>query len=101
MIETGYCAAPFNHLCWAEALISERLGVTNVRGNSMELSHPAIGLISKSVRSQRDRMMEDWSGTMRDADLKGMLFRDREDDFVRIEKPKSLCAIKIFDHQPV
>ena len=94
-------AATFNHLYWADALILERL-----KGNERpeetikhSLTSPSDWIDFKALRLRRDEEIEEWSESLGDADLQGMLVWYPGDGFIRIEKPKAICAIQLFNHQ--
>ncbi|MCA1500508.1 MULTISPECIES: DinB family protein [unclassified Bradyrhizobium] len=94
-------AATLNHLYWADALILERL-----KGNARpeetikhSLANPSDWEAFKALRLQRNEEIEAWSARLRDADLNGMLFWYPGDGSTRIEKPKTLVAIQLFNHQ--
>ncbi|MVT52802.1 damage-inducible protein DinB [Bradyrhizobium yuanmingense] len=94
-------AATLNHLYWADALILERL-----KGNARpeetikhSLTSPSDWEAFKALRLQRNEEIEAWSARLRDADLNGMLVWYPGDGSTRIEKPKTLVAIQLFNHQ--
>jgi uncharacterized damage-inducible protein DinB len=94
-------AATLNHLYWADALILERL-----KGNERpektikhSLTSPSDWPEFKALRLQRNEEIERWSARLRDADLDGMLVWYPGDGFTRIEKPKALCVMQLFNHQ--
>ncbi|MDA9501626.1 DinB family protein [Bradyrhizobium sp. CCBAU 11357] len=94
-------AATLNHLYWADALILERL-----KGNERpeeiikhSLTNPSDWEAFKALRLQRNEDIEAWSARLRDADLNGMLVWYPGDGSTRIEKPKTLVAIQLFNHQ--
>lgn len=94
-------AATLNHLYWADALILERL-----KGNARpeetikhSLANPSDWEASKALRLQRNEEIEAWSARLRDADLNGMLVWYPGDGSTRIEKPKTLVAVQLFNHQ--
>lgn len=93
--------ATLNHLYWADALILERL-----KGNERPEETIKHSLISpsdwsdfKALRLKRNEEIEEWSARLLDADLEGMLVWYPGDGSTRIEKPKALCAIQLFNHQ--
>jgi len=53
----------------------------------------------KTLRLQRDEEIEEWAARLLDADLNGMIVWYPGDGSTRIEKPKALCAIELFNHQ--
>lgn len=94
-------AATLNHLYWADALILERL-----KGNARpedtirhSLTSPSDWADFKALRSQRNAEIEEWSARLRDADLGGTLVWYPGDGLTRIEKPKALCVLQLFNHQ--
>ncbi|RJE85837.1 damage-inducible protein DinB [Paracoccus onubensis] len=94
-------AATLNHLYWADALMLERLKGNprpedNIRHS---LTSPSDWDEFKTLRSQRNEEIEDWAAQLRDVELCGMLAWYPGDGSTRIEKPKALCAIELFNHQ--
>jgi uncharacterized damage-inducible protein DinB len=94
-------AATLNHLYWADALILERL-----KGNERpeetikhSLTSPSDWDAFKALRLRRNEEIEEWSARLLDADLNGMLVWYPGDGSTRIEKPKTLCAVQLFNHQ--
>ncbi|SCB40657.1 Uncharacterized damage-inducible protein DinB (forms a four-helix bundle) [Bradyrhizobium shewense] len=94
-------AATLNHLYWADALILERQ-----KGNERpeatikhSLTDPTDWEAFKALRSRRNAEIEEWSARLVDADLNGMLVWYPGDGSTRIEKPKTLVAIQLFNHQ--
>ena len=94
-------AATLNHLYWADALILARL-----KGNERpeetikhSLTRPSDWADFKALRLQRNEEIEEWSARLRDADLDGMLVWYPGDGSTRIEKPKALCVMQLFNHQ--
>lgn len=97
----GSITATFNHLYWADALILQRL-----KGNARpekniphSLTSPEAWEDFKTLRAQRDREIEVWAALLSDQDLSGMITWYPGDGSVRVEKPKALCAIELFNHQ--
>ncbi|WP_025032185.1 DinB family protein [Bradyrhizobium sp. DOA9] len=94
-------AATLNHLYWADALILERLK-GNVRPEETikhSLTSPSDWDAFKALRLQRNEDIEAWAARLREADLNGMLVWYPGDGSTRIEKPKALVAIQLFNHQ--
>jgi uncharacterized damage-inducible protein DinB len=94
-------AATLNHLYWADALILKRL-----KGNERpeetikhSLTSPSDWHDFKALRLQRNAEIEEWSASLADGDLDGMLVWYPGDGSTRIEKPKMLCAMQLFNHQ--
>ena len=94
-------AATLNHLYWADGLILERL-----KGNERpeetikhSLTSPSDWDDFKARRLQRNEEIEEWSARLRDADLEVMLVWYPGDGSTRIEKPKALCVMQLFNHQ--
>ncbi|WP_337268835.1 DinB family protein [Oryzifoliimicrobium ureilyticus] len=94
-------AATFNHLYWADGLILARL-----KGNERphetikhSLTSPSNWHDFKALRANRNDEIEDWSLNLRGADLGGAISWYAADGYTRIEKPKSLCAMQLFNHQ--
>jgi uncharacterized damage-inducible protein DinB len=94
-------AATLNHIYWADALMLQRL-----KGNERpeetikhSLTSPSGWDDFKTLRLQRDEEIEEWAARLLDADLNGMIVWYPGDGSTRIEKPKALCAIELFNHQ--
>ena len=94
-------AATLNHLYWADALMLERL-----KGNERperfikhSLTNPSNWEDFKALRLQRNDEIEAWAARLLDADLAGTLVWYPGDGATRAEKPKSRCAIQLFNHQ--
>jgi uncharacterized damage-inducible protein DinB len=94
-------AATLNHLYWADALMLERLKGNARPEESIQhsLTSPSDWDEFKALRSRRNEDIEAWSVRLRDADLNGMLVWYPGDGSTRIEKPKALCAVQLFNHQ--
>lgn len=94
-------AATLNHLYRADALMLQRL-MGNERPQETvrhSLTSPSDWDEFKTLRSQRNQEVETWAAGLLDADLEGMAVWYLADGSTRIEKPKALCAIEIFNHQ--
>jgi uncharacterized damage-inducible protein DinB len=63
------------------------------------LTNPSGWADFKARRLQRNAEIEDWSTNLHDADLDGMLVWNPGDGSTRIEKPKTLCMMQVFNHQ--
>lgn len=94
-------AATLNHLYWADALILQRL-----KGNARpeetikhSLSSPSDWEDFKRLRSQRNAEIEEWAASLVDTDLNGTLVWYPGDGSIRFERPKTLCATELFNHQ--
>jgi len=94
-------AATLNHLYWADALILERL-----KGNerpeetiSHSLIEPSDWTEFKALRSERDADITEWAAGLDDTDLIGTLVWYPGDGSSRMEAPKALCAVELFNHQ--
>ena len=94
-------AATLNHLYWADALILQRL-----KGNERpeenirhSLTSPSDWDDFKTLRLQRNKEIEEWAAQLLDADLNGMVVWYPGRGSRRIEKPKALCVIQLFNHQ--
>ena len=94
-------AATLNHLYWADALILERLKGNQRPEDTIKhsLTSPSNWDDFKALRLQRNEEIEEWSTRLLDADLNGMLVWYPGDGSTRIEKPKTLCVIQLFNHQ--
>jgi uncharacterized damage-inducible protein DinB len=94
-------AATLNHICWADALMLQRL-----KGNERpyktikhSLTNPSDWNDFKTLRLQRNEEIEEWAERLIDTDLNGMVVWYTRDSSTRIEKPMALCAIELFNHQ--
>jgi len=63
------------------------------------LTHPSAWSDFKVLRSKRDKEIEEWADQLIDADLDGVLTWYLGDGSTRIDKPKTLCAVELFNHQ--
>lgn len=97
----GSITATFNHLYWADALILQRLQGNErpERDITHSLTNPETWEEFKTLRAQRDREIETWAALLSDRDLDGVIAWYPGDGSVRVEKPKALCAIELFNHQ--
>ena len=94
-------AATLNHLYWADALILQRL-MGNERPEDTithSLSNPSDWNSCKTMRAARNREIEDWAAPLVDADLDGTIVWRPGDGSTRVERPKTLCAAELFNHQ--
>lgn len=94
-------AGTLNHLYWADALILER-----IKGNERphdtithSLTSPTDWSEFKSLRIQRDAEIERWAASTTDTDLKGAIKWYPPDGSAKIEMPKAVCAVQLFNHQ--
>jgi len=94
-------AATLNHLYWADALMLER-----IKGNERpqdaithSLNSPSVWSEFKDLRVQRDDEIEQWAVDITNADLKGTIKWYPPDGSARIEMPKSICVVQLFNHQ--
>lgn len=94
-------AATLNHLYWADALILLRLKGSERPEENIKhsLTRPSDWSDFKALRSKRDEEIEEWAARLVDADLDGMVVWYPGDGSIRIEKPKTLCAAELFNHQ--
>ena len=68
-------AATLNHLYWADSLILERLKGNQRPDETIKhsLTSPSDWDDFKTLRLQRNEEIEEWSESLQDADLEGML----------------------------
>ncbi|MGD1884410.1 MAG: DinB family protein [Paracoccaceae bacterium] len=94
-------AATLNHLYWADALILQRLKGNERPEESIKhsLTHPSDWNDFKTLRSKHDEEIEDWAARLIDTDLDGVVVWYPGDGSTRVEKPKTLCAVELFNHQ--
>ncbi len=94
-------AATLNHLYWADALILER-----IKGNERPQDTIAHSLTSpsdwsefKDLRTQRDAEIAKWAASTTNADLGGTVRWYPPDGSAKIEAPKAICVVQLFNHQ--
>ncbi len=94
-------AATLNHLYWADALMLER-----IKGNERPQDTVTHSLISpsdwaefKDLRARRDAEIEQWAVGTTNADLNGVIRWYPPDGSARIEMPKAICVVQLFNHQ--
>lgn len=97
----GSIAATLNHVYWDDALWLQRFA-GNERPedtHSLSLERPADWMDFKRLRAQRNAEIEDWAAGLADADLGGTVAWYPAGGSTRIEKPRAMCAIHLFNHQ--
>ena len=94
-------AATLNHLYWADALMLER-----IKGNERpqdtvthSLTSPSDWAEFKDLRSRRDAEIGQWAKSLIDADLNGSVAWYPPDGSAKIEMPKAICVVQLFNHQ--
>ncbi len=94
-------AATLNHLYWADALMLER-----IKGNQRPqdkithaLTSPSDWANFKDLRAGRNVEIEEWAASIANADLSGVTRWYPPDGSARIEMPKTVCIVQLFDHQ--
>ena len=94
-------AATLNHLYWADALMLER-----IKGNERpqdtiihSLTSPSDWAEFKDLRSRRDAEIGQWAKSLIDTDLNGSVAWYPPDGSARIEMPKTICVVHLFNHQ--
>jgi len=94
-------AATLNHLYWADALMLQRIEGNERPEENIKhsLTSPSDWDDFKTLRLQRNEEIEKWAAQLRDADLDGMVAWYPAGGSRRIEKPKALCAVHLFNHQ--
>lgn len=77
-----------------------------MKGNERPEDHIRHSLTSpsdwddfKRLRSRRNEEIEEWAAKLLDADLDGMVGWRPGAGSNRIEKPKVLCVVQLFNHQ--
>lgn len=53
----------------------------------------------KALRSHRNKEIEEWAARLVDADLNGTVVWYPADGSTRMERPKTLCAVELFNHE--
>lgn len=97
----GSIAATFNHVLWDDLLWMERFA-GNERpegGIATSLAEPADWPSFKTLRGQRDAALIGWADTLDDSDLPGPVSWFPGGSDVRMEKPRALCMVHLFNHQ--
>jgi uncharacterized damage-inducible protein DinB len=94
-------AATLNHLYWADALMLER-----IKGNERpqdtvthSLTSPSDWFEFKDLRARRDAEIEQWAASTTNADLNGVVRWYPPDGSAKIEMPKAICVVQLFNHQ--
>ena len=94
-------AATLNHLYWADALMLER-----IKGNERpqdtiihSLTSPSEWSDFKVLRDQRDAEIERWANGLTDKDLNGSIAWEPLDNTERVEMPKVISVVQLFNHQ--
>ena len=94
-------AATLNHLYWADALMLER-----IKGNERpqetithSLTHPSDWPEFRGLRTRRDAEITKWAASTTNADLSGVVRWFPPDGSARIEMPKAVCIVQLFNHQ--
>lgn len=94
-------AATLNHLYWADALMLER-----IKGNERPQDTVTHSLISpsdwseyKDLRVQRDVEIEQWAADVANPELNDIIKWYPPDGSARIEMPKAICVVQLFNHQ--
>jgi len=94
-------SATLNHLYWADALMLERINGNERPQDTLQhsLANPSVWSEFKSLRAKRDAEISDWASTLNERDLDGRIGWYPPDGSERIELPKALCVIQMFNHQ--
>ena len=94
-------AATLNHLLWADALMLER-----IKGNERpqdtiahSLTSPSDWQTFKEARKARDLVIGHWAAGLTDRELLGAVGWYPPDGSARIEMPKAVCVVQLFNHQ--
>lgn len=94
-------AATLNHLYWADALMLER-----IKGNERpqdavthSLNIPSVWSEFKDLRVHRDAEIEQWAADISNAELNVVIKWYPPDGSARIEMPKAICVVQLFNHQ--
>ena len=94
-------AATLNHLYWADALMLARINGNERPQDTVthSLTNPADWCEFKELRAERDAAIETWAAGTRNADLAGIVRWYPPDGSARIEMPKAICVVQLFNHQ--
>lgn len=94
-------AETLNHLYWADALMLER-----IKGNERpqekikhSLTNPSDWSEFEDLRTQRNTEIRQWASNTTSADLNGDVRWYPPDGSSKIEMPKAVCVIQLFNHQ--
>lgn len=97
----GSIKATFNHLLWDDALWLARFAGDERPEDSLPVSleHPGDWAEFKKSRQHRDLALIDWAHALKNADLAGNVAWFPGGSDQRIEKPRALCIVHLFNHQ--
>lgn len=97
----GTIPATFNHLYWDDALWLQRFAGNERPEDSLEVSlaEPEDWEAFKALRVDRDVEIESWAASLQSSDLEGLVAWYPAGGDVRIEKPRALCVMHLFNHQ--
>ena len=94
-------AATFNHLYWADALMLERIKGNERPQNTIthSLTCPSGWSSFKDLRAQRNAEIVEWAHSTTDTDIRGNVAWYPLDGSKRVEIPKAICVVQLFNHQ--
>lgn len=94
-------AATFNHLYWADAFMLERLAGNERPQDTIthSLTNPSDWSEFQDLRATRDAEPTAWAGQLTDTDLNSTIGWQPPDGTTRIEMPKAVCVVQLFNHQ--
>ncbi|MBW4706637.1 DinB family protein [Roseobacter sp. YSTF-M11] len=97
----GSIAATLNHIHWGDVLWLERLA-GNPRPEaylSPSLVNPSDWAEFKDLRRRCDDALAQWATTLDKAAMAGPLIWYPASSSKRVEKPRALCIVGLFNHQ--
>ncbi|MEM9012774.1 MAG: DinB family protein [Pseudomonadota bacterium] len=97
----GSIAATLNHLLWDDALWLMRFAGDERPEETVvpALAAPSDWMEFERLRSERDGEIMAWAAGLDDQALGGTVAWYPAGGTVRVEKPKALCAVHLFNHQ--
>jgi uncharacterized damage-inducible protein DinB len=97
----GSIAATFNHLLWDDGLWLERFAGNERPEDSLaaSLTEPSDWTQFKTLRGQRDADLRGWSDILVEDAIAGSVSWYPGGSNLRLEKPRTLCIVHLFNHQ--
>lgn len=97
----GSIAATLNHLLWDDALWLERFSGNERPEDGLHptLDEPTDWQRFKKLRKQRDSELTHWAQALQQSSIDGVVGWYPGGGTARIEKPRALCIVHLFNHQ--
>lgn len=94
-------AATLNHILWDDALWLERFSGNERPEDKLHpsLDNPSDWEIFKNLRIQRDVELTNWASALGQNGIDGLIGWYPAGGSKRIEKPRALCIVHLFNHQ--